>query len=57
MSETYWSSWGLKQLIASCNEKDRKRFTARMEALRKTHDEMSEIYQKSKDKGAKIPLR
>jgi tRNA(Arg) A34 adenosine deaminase TadA len=53
----YWSSWGLRELIASCDEKDRKRFSARIEALRKTYDEMSEVYQKSKDKGAEIPLR
>ena len=53
----YWSSWGLKELIASCDDKDRKRFTKRVEALRKTYDEMSEIYQKTKDKGAEIPLK
>jgi tRNA(Arg) A34 adenosine deaminase TadA len=53
----YWSSWGLRELIASCDAKDRKRFTKRVEALRKAYDEMSAIYQKSKDKGAEIPLR
>ena len=53
----YWSSWGLKDLIASCDEKDRKRFTARVEALRKTYDEMSAIYQQTKDAGADIPLK
>jgi tRNA(Arg) A34 adenosine deaminase TadA len=53
----YWKSWGLKELIDSCDEEDRKRFTARIEVLRKTYDEMSEIYQRSKDKGAEIPLK
>jgi tRNA(Arg) A34 adenosine deaminase TadA len=53
----YWSSWGLRELIAGCDAKNRKRFAARVEALRKTYDEMSEIYQKSKDKGAEIPLK
>jgi len=53
----YWSSWGLRDLVASCDRKARGRFTARIEALRRIYDEMSEIYQKSKDKGAEIPLR
>jgi hypothetical protein len=52
----YWNSWGLRELIAGCDETDRKRFTQRIDALRKTYDEMSEIYQKSKGKGAEIPL-
>ena len=53
----YWSSWGLRDLVARCEKKERKRFTARIEKLRKTYDEMSEIYQKSKDQGAEIPLK
>jgi tRNA(Arg) A34 adenosine deaminase TadA len=53
----YWSSWGLRDLIASCDAEDRKRFTKRIEALRKTYDEMSAIYQKSKGTGAEIPLK
>ena len=31
----YWSSWGIKDLIAGVDEKDRKRLAARVEALRK----------------------
>ena len=53
----YWSSWGIKDLVAGCDEADRMRFTKRIELLRKTYDEMSEIYQKSKDRGAEIPLK
>lgn len=53
----YWSSWGLKELVAGCDEQDRKSFTDRIEALRKTYYEMSEIYQKTKNKGAEIPLK
>lgn len=53
----YWSSWGLRQLISSCGAKDRKRFTKRIDALRKTYDEMSAIYQESKNQGAEIPLK
>ena len=53
----YWSSWGLKELIAGCGTKDRERFTARVNALRKKYDEMSATYQKTKDEGAEIPLK
>ncbi|MHC4179491.1 MAG: nucleoside deaminase [Planctomycetota bacterium] len=53
----YWSSWGLRHLVASCEAKDRKRFIARIEALRKTYDAMSAIYQKSKGQGVDIPLK
>ena len=53
----YWSSWGIKELIASCDEQDRKGFTKRIDKLRKTYNEMSAIYQRSKDKGAEIPLK
>jgi tRNA(Arg) A34 adenosine deaminase TadA len=53
----YWSSWGLRELIASCDEKDRNGFAERINALRKAYDEMSKVYQSSKDKGAEIPLK
>ena len=53
----YWVSWGLKDLIASCDEKDRLQFEARVAALKTTYDEMSAIYQKSKGSGAEIPLK
>jgi len=53
----YWSSWGLRELIASCDEKDRRRFTTRLHSLRETYNEMSAVYQRSKDKGAEIPLK
>ena len=39
----YWSSWGLKELVASCDAQDRKHFTNRMETLRKIYDKLSEI--------------
>lgn len=52
----YWSAWCIKDLIASCPEQDRKRFEARLSQLRKTYDEMSAIYQQTKDQGAEIPL-
>jgi tRNA(Arg) A34 adenosine deaminase TadA len=53
----YWSSWGLRELIATCDKKERDAFSARLDALRTTYDEMSEIYQKSKGEGADIPLK
>ena len=53
----YWNSWGLQDLISSCEAHDRQRLTDRVDALRKTYDQMSTIYQKSKDAGADIPLK
>ena len=53
----YWCSWGIRDLVAGCDEMDRRRFTKRIDALRKTYDEMSMIYQKSKGEGADIPLK
>ena len=52
----YWNAWCIKDLIASCDEEDRKEFEKRLIALRKTYDQMSAIYQKTKDSGAEIPL-
>ena len=53
----YWSSWGLKDLIASCDEKDRDRFIKRTQSLNTIYGEMSMIYQESKNTGADIPLK
>ena len=53
----YWSSWCIKDLIAGCDEKDRRRFEVRLKSLRTTYDEMSAIYQKNKDSGAEIILK
>jgi hypothetical protein len=54
----YWSSWGIQELIASVDDdKARRGFEKRVQVLRKTYDEMSDIYQKSKGEGAEIPLK
>lgn len=53
----YWVSWGLKDLVASCDPENRKRLLNRIEALQRQYDEMSQIYQESKDDGAEIPLK
>ena len=52
----YWNAWGIKKLIASCPEKEREAFEARVKKLKEAYDEMSAIYQKTKGKGAEIPL-
>ena len=53
----YWVSWGIKDLIATLKATDRQRFEDRVAILKKTYDDMSAIYQKSKDSGAEIPLK
>ena len=52
----YWSGWCVQDLIESCEPEDRERLEKRVTALRETYDEMSDIYQQSKGKGAEIPL-
>ena len=53
----YWNAWGLKKLIESCGEIDRKKFQDRLAKLKTKYDEMSAIYQKTKNDGAEIPLK
>lgn len=52
----YWSSWGIKELVDGFDEQERIDFTKRIDALQKKYDQMSAIYQRSKNTGAEIPL-
>ena len=52
----YWCCWGIQEIIAGTEEKVREGFEARIATLRKTYDELSEVYQASKGRGADIPL-
>lgn len=52
----YWNAWSVQALINTCPQRERKAFEKRVKALYKTYDEMSEIYQNTKGKGAEIPL-
>ncbi len=55
----YWSPWSLRDLIASLPPKQRAGFNKRVDALKQTYAEMSDIYQKAKaaGKGADVPLK
>ena len=53
----YWACWGLQDLIADLDDADREVFSKRIAALRKTYDDLSAIYQASKDGDADIPLK
>jgi tRNA(Arg) A34 adenosine deaminase TadA len=55
----FWSSWSIRDLIASLPEENRGAFTKRIEALKQTYAEMSDIYQKAKaaGTGADVPLK
>ncbi len=55
----FWSSWGIRDLIATLPADEQPPFTKRVEALRVTYAEMSDIYQKAKaaGKGADVPLK
>ena len=52
----YWCSWGIQELISQMADRNREGFEARIADLRKTYDELSEVYQASKGRGADIPL-
>ncbi len=55
----YWSSWSLRELIETTALERRAAFTTRVDALKQTYAEMSDIYQKAKavGKGADVPLK
>ena len=55
----YWSSWGLRELIAGTTPEQQAVFNKRIEALKQTYAEMSDIYQKAKaaGTGADVPLK
>jgi tRNA(Arg) A34 adenosine deaminase TadA len=55
----FWSSWSLRDLIATTTPAQQAAFTKRLEALKQTYAEMSDIYQKAKaaGKGADVPLK
>ena len=55
----FWSAWGIRDLIASLPEAQQATSKKRVEALKMTYAEMSDIYQKAKaaGKGADVPLK
>ena len=56
---TYWSAWGIRDLIATLSSEDQARFGKRVEALKAVYADMSDIYQKAKaeGRGADVPLK
>ena len=55
----FWSSWSIRDLIASLPEDQQAPFTERVVALKTKYAEMSDIYQEAKaaGKGADVPLK
>jgi tRNA(Arg) A34 adenosine deaminase TadA len=55
----FWSSWGLRDLIATTSPEQQASFTKRIDALKQTYSKMSNIYQQAKaaGKGADVPLK
>lgn len=53
---TYWNAHGIRNMIAACDKDKQKSFNARVEALKKTYTEMSDVYQKHKG-NSDIPLK
>lgn len=55
-SNLYWTSYNLQELINRCDEKSQKDFLARIRRLKGIYADLSDIYQKNKDK-VDIPLK
>ncbi len=55
----FWSSWGLRDLIATTAPEQQDALNKRFTALKDTYAEMSDIYQKAKaaGTGADVPLK
>lgn len=51
----FWKSYSIMDIIKGCDEETAQKFLDRVDRLKKTYDEMSEIYQQSKGT-ADIPL-
>jgi tRNA(Arg) A34 adenosine deaminase TadA len=51
----YWKSYSIMDMIGKCDKETAQKFLERVDSLKKTYDEMSDIYQKSKGT-ADIPL-
>ena len=52
----YWKSYNLKKLINACDERTKQAFLSRIDKLNKTYAQLSEVYQKNKDK-VDMPLK
>ena len=55
-SNAYWTGTGLMEMIGACDGDSKAGFLARVEALKRTYAEMSDIYQASKT-DTEIPLQ
>lgn len=54
---TYWSAYSVVDLIDNCDAKTQAGFLERVERIKKTYAEMSDIYQTNKGKAKNIPLK
>ncbi len=55
----FWSSWSIRDLIATTSPEQRAEFSKRIDVLKQKYAEMSNIYQKAKTAGtgADVPLK
>ena len=56
-SNAYWTGYGIVDLVNNCEINTKIDFTARIDAIKKTYAEMSEVYQQNKQKSQNIPLK
>ncbi len=53
----YWTAYNIVDLVDNCAEDTKAAFTKRLDALRQTYAEMSEVYQANKGEAKNIPLK
>ena len=53
----YWKAYSVVDLINNCDAKTRAGFTEQVERIKKTYEEMSDIYQANKGEAKNIPLK
>lgn len=53
----YWNAYSVVDLINNCDKKTRAGFFDRVDKIKKTYAEMSDIYQASKGEAKNIPLK
>ena len=54
---SYWNAYSVVDLINNCDEKTRAGFLERVDRIKKTYAEMSDIYQTNKGEAKNIPLK
>ena len=56
-NNAYWTAYGIVDLVNNCEGETKSAFVARIDNIKKTYAEMSDIYQANKGDNKNIPLK